>query len=337
MADGLSGHDTPDELDALIGSADLDGLVRLVGTRTSTRDWAGLLDLRDRARLAVAAGQQLWPAAALAEFRLALLAPVYWAARVLDEDSGHFSIGPLTEVVAQDHTWDELSRLLVLDPRAGFIAHERVLRGEMIDTEDLPDVLGLPYELQPWEPEYALAHYTEQLATFESPPRPDRGAPLDHHHDDSVLVDDPDVVLAVRQLVEPWTAESNGRAEIVCVEGTVQDAVAALDPPAALLTEITCGTALQWLAWAGASGGAFGRRRGAALGRFGAWWLVAALGGATEEWPLSPHGIGELAEELEWYWWDDNEPVHGWQLQLAIESPMEGLAWAIRASDSHVE
>jgi hypothetical protein len=30
------------------------------------------------------------------------------------------------------------------------------------------------------------------------------------------------------------------------------------------------------MGWTAASGGAFGRRRGAAAGRFGAWWALAA-------------------------------------------------------------
>ena len=58
-----------DDLDALIHRADLDGLVRMIDDRCSSRDWAGLLRLRDRARHAVETGRQLWPAATLA-FRL---------------------------------------------------------------------------------------------------------------------------------------------------------------------------------------------------------------------------------------------------------------------------
>ena len=72
-------------LDALIHRADLDGLVRMVDDRCSTSDWDGLLRLRDRARHAVETGRQLWPAATLAEYRLALLAPPPFVAAVLDE------------------------------------------------------------------------------------------------------------------------------------------------------------------------------------------------------------------------------------------------------------
>jgi hypothetical protein len=140
--------------------------------------------------------------------------------------------------------------------------------------------------------------------------------------------------LAVRQLVEAGTAESNGAAEVVCVEGVAADALAALGIGRARICPITAGHALQWLTWAGASGGAFGRRRGTALGRFGAWWLVAALGGVIDEWPLNPRALGELANELQWYWFDAGEPPLGWQLQLVVEFPTEGLAWAINARDA---
>ena len=333
VATGID-HQQPDdaELDRLIAAADLDALVRLVDARSAASDWPGLLHLRDRSRWAVSTGRQLWPAATMAEYRLALLAPPEWAARVLDEDSGRFSRGPLTEVVAQAHTWESMSRLLPLDPRAAFVAHERAIRGEVIDTEDLPDVLNLPYDLEPWEPSYQLAVYTPDSATFDAPELPSDFDDIETRP--GAIVEDDDVSMAVRQLVEPWTSESNGRVEVVCVDGGAADAIGALGVVQARLASITGQHALQWLAWAGASGGAFGRRRGAAQGRFGAWWLVTALGGALDEWPLSPHSVGEVLEELQWYWWDAHEPAMGWDLQLAVELPSEGLAWAISARDA---
>jgi hypothetical protein len=88
------------------------------------------------------------------------------------------------------------------------------------------------------------------------------------------------------------------------------------------------------LAWAGASGGAHGRRRGGALGRFGAWWIATALAGATDDWPLDPDEMGELVAGLRWWWWDAFEPRTGWELQIAVEDPTEGYAWAISARDA---
>src|SRR6187397_442728 len=96
-------------LDTLISRADLDGLIRLVDQRCDAGDWDGLLRLRDAARFAVETGRQLWPAATHAEYRIALLAPARWAAGVITEDAGRFAIGPLTEVIAQGHTWSEVA------------------------------------------------------------------------------------------------------------------------------------------------------------------------------------------------------------------------------------
>jgi hypothetical protein len=322
-------------LDELIHRADLDGLVRLVDDCTAAGDWSRLRRLRDRARHAVGTGRQLWPAATLAEYRLALLAPAEWAAGVLDEGSGRFTIGPLTEVIAQSHLWTQVAPFLDSGPRAAFVAHERVLRGEAIDPEtvaELPNPLDLPYELAPWEPAYALATYGDRGAEFPSPPLPAKFVEVDTG--EGVEVDDPAVELAVRQLVEPWTVSSDGHADVVAVEGDAGTALHALGVRAARIAELTPEAALAWLAWAGASGGAHGRRRGAAAGRFGALWLLAAFGDALDDWPVPPSELGALANELRWWWWDAREPVTGWQLQLAVEDPNERVAWAISARDA---
>jgi hypothetical protein len=328
------GSTSDDRLDELIHRADLDGLVRMIDDRCSDRDWAGLLRVRDRSRHAVDTGRQLWPAATLAEYRLALLAAPEFVAAVLDETdglSGRFTIGPLTEVAAQHHTWDELHPLLDRGPRASFVAHERVLRGEHVDTADLSPVLDLPLDLQAWEPEYPLAAYTEAGAEFPMPRLTDDWVGVDPVP--AEILDD-DVELAIRQLVEPWITSSNGHADVVCVEGDVADALGALGLRRARVAELDPGTALAWLAWAGASGGAHGRRRGAASGRFGAWWTLAALGDALDDWPLPPDQLGELAASLRWYRWDAYEPSMGWQLQLAVEDTDEDVAWAILARDA---
>lgn len=328
--------DAGDErLDELVHRADLDGLVRLIDDRTATADWAGLLRARDRTRAAVDTGRQVWPAATLAEYRLALLAPPEYVAAVLDETdgmSGRFTIGPLTEVAAQYHTWDELAPVLDLGPRAAFVAHERVLRGDDVDAPDLPAVLDLPTRLYPWEPQYALATYQDADAEFPRPPLPTAWRDIDLEPDAEVL--DDDVELATRQLVEPWLTSSNGQLDVVCVEGEIADALGALGLRRARVSRLDPEHALAWIAWAGASGGAHGRRRGAAAGRFGAWWLLAAFGDLLDEWPVDPDTLGELAGELRWYRWDAFEPELGWSLQLAVADPGEDTAWAITARDA---
>ena len=323
-----------DRLDELIHRGDLDGLVRMIDDRCSSGDWAGLLRVRDRSRHAVATGRQLWPAATLAEYRLALLATPEYVAAVLDESdglSGRFTIGPLTEVAAQHHTWDELRLVLDLGPRASFVAHERVLRGERIEAPDLPAVLDLPLELQTWEPDYPLATYSDVGVEFPMPDLSDDWIEIVPVR--SEILDD-DVDLAIRQLVEPWLTGSNGHADVVCVEGGVAEALGALGLRRARMVELDPAAALGWLAWAGASGGAHGRRRGAASGRFGAWWTLAALGDLIDDWPVPPEELGQLAAQLRWYRWDAHEPAMGWNLQLAVHDPDDDVAWAILARDA---
>jgi hypothetical protein len=330
-----NGESNDDELDGLVHRADLDGLVRLIDARSETRDWEGLLRLRDRTRSAVMTGRQLWPAATLAEYRLALWSPAEWAALVLDEESGRFTIGPLTEVVAQHHDLTSLQPFLSPGPRLGFIAHERAIRGEHVDPDGLVDVLDLPFELQPWEPGYALATYSDEGIDAPSPSLPTADRFVAAAGSQAPEVDDDQVIPAVRQLLEPWTASSNGRADVVCVEGNGPDALATLGIAHPRLAVLTPAEALAWLAWAGASGGAHGRRRGNAIGRFGAWWVLAALADATDDWPVDPEELGAFAAELGWYWWDAGEPQLGWELQLVIEDPDDGVSWAISARDAH--
>lgn len=335
-----------DELDTLVHRGDLDGLVRLVNVLCAGRRWAELLTLRDRCRAAVTTGRQLWPAATLAEYRLALWAPAEWAATVLDDDSGRFTIGPLTEVAAQHHSYAELAALAAtIDAphRLGLVAHERALRGEAI-PETATNTLGIPFERQAWEPEYCLATYSDEGIEAPPPALPDstefRHLTIHERSDTSdstadvtadVTVDDPDVELAVRQLFDVWTAGSTGHAEVVCVEGDAAHAVGALGPRQVSLAGITTAEAAAWLAWAGASGAAHGRRRGAAAGRFGAWSVLAAL---TDTDLDDPVALADEIASLRWCWWSVGEPAIGWRVQLAAESAESGYAWAISAHDA---
>jgi hypothetical protein len=341
--DGVSDDGVSDDaLDGLVHAVDLDGLVRLIDDRCSDRDWAGLLRVRDRCAAATReTGRQLWPAATLAEYRLALLAPPGWAAVVLDGEAGRFTIGPLSEVVAVHHTWADLAPHLEPTPVALFVAHERSLRGEAIDPAtiaSLPPVLDIPVEPRRWEPVYPTSTYTDVGAEHPEPPTSGRlvSVVVDRTRDeiDAAVIDDEATESAVRQLVDTWTASSTGRAEVVCVEGSHLDALAALGVRSARVATIPADEAMARLAWAGASGGAHGRRRGMAIGRFSMWWLLGALGDLHDEWPPSDQELEALLAELRWYRWDAHEPAGGWRLQLLVENEVEGVAWAINASDA---
>jgi hypothetical protein len=336
----MADHD--EALDALIHAVDLDGLVRMIDDRCSDRDWPGLLRVRDRCASATReTGRQLWPAATLAEYRLALLAPPEWVATVLDGESGRFTIGPLSEVAAVHHTWAELAPHLAPVPVATFVAHERAIRGEELDPDslaELPPVLDIPASIRRWEPTYPVSTYTDAGAEHPEPPRTGIPVAVETHTDGASatgrVVDDDATELALRLLVENWTVSSNGRAEVVCVDGTHLDALAALGVRSARVAPIPPAEAIAWLAWAGASGGAHGRRRGMAIGRFSAWWLLGAMGDLHDEWPPTDAEMTELLDELTWYRWDAHEPEGGWRLQLLAENASEGVAWAFNAVDA---
>ncbi|MFM7251453.1 MAG: hypothetical protein ACKO27_00075 [Ilumatobacteraceae bacterium] len=320
-------------LDELVHRVDLDGLVRLVDSLCAQRDWAGVLAARDACRAAVRTGRQLWPVATLAEYRLALWAPAEWSATVLDDESGRFAIGPLSEVAAQGHELAELMPHVHAPHRLGLIAHERALRGEAVPP-GTPNPLDIPFEAQDWEPAYSLAEYSNAGLTDPPPNAPSLAGAGIEAWPRGEPVDDELVEAAVRQLLDTWTAASNGRVESSCVEGTAAEAIGALGVPSGRRVALGHDEALRWLAWAGSTGGAHGRRRGAATGRFGTWWLLAALGDLLDEWPPDPNELGAFARRLRWWWWDAAEPSLGWSLQIAVEDPDEQLAWAISARDA---
>ena len=327
-----------DETARLVELGDLDELTRHVDRLSHAGDWAALLDLRDRCLAAVARGKQLWPIATHAEFRLALEAPGRWAATVLETRAGHFAPGPLAEVAGSTHQWAELAPHVPATPVAALAAHERVVRGEDLRADpvatSLPPVLELPFMLQSWEPSYPLAEYHPDRVDFPRPPMSAiAGRALPVRDGRATVRADPDATSALTELAGAWTKESNGRAEALAVRGRAADAVRALGAPVVRMVEVTAPDALALMGWTAASGGAHGRRRGAAAGRFSVWWTLAGLAGLVDEWPIEPDELGEVAADLRFYCWDAGEPETGWVLRLAIEDPAESLAWAVAAVD----
>jgi hypothetical protein len=316
----------------LINRADLDGLVRLIDDYCETRSWHELLGLRDACKAAVANGRQVWPASTLAEYRLALLATAEIAVKVVDEEAGRFTMGPLTEVIAQNHQWSELSEFLQPSPTATYIAHECGIRGQSVDGKLFP-ALESPCTLLPIETNYALAEYHDNEAKFPTPAIPEMGNAIAIPESSATVIHDHDASAAIHQLADAWTTQSNGELRISCVEGSVLDALGALNVQEARLSLLTSGEALAWLTWAGASGGAHGRRRGNALGRDAAWWTIAALTEKTFHWPLNNIDLAASVNSLQWFWWDVNEPTTGWQLQLCIHHADRNRSWAISVHD----
>jgi hypothetical protein len=316
----------------LINRADLDGLVRLIDDYCETRSWHDLLGLRNACKAAVANGRQVWPASTLAEYRLALLAPAEIAVQVVDEEAGRFTMGPLTEVIAQNHQWSELNEFLEPSPTSTYIAYECGIRGQQIDSELFP-ALESPCTLLSIETKYSLAQYHDNEAKFPTPAIPEMGNAIAVPASSANVVHDSEVSTAIQQLVDAWTTQSNGELRISCVEGSVLDALASLNVHDARLSLLSSSDALAWLTWAGASGGAHGRRRGNALGRDAAWWTIAALTENIFHWPLSNTDLERAVNSLQWFWWDANDSTTGWQLQLCIHHADRNRSWAISVND----
>lgn len=315
----------------LIEAQDMNGLLRVVDAWCGERRWDDLLDLADRCEDAVERGKQLWPIAAHIEYRIALEAPADYAAGAVESDLKRFMLGPLTEVVAQDHTWDELADHIRYPHDVGYVAQERVLRGEDLSGDERAlDVLEVPMRLLPWEPTYCLATYGSDVVDVAEPWDP--RSPLEQiPRVEAPELNAPDLEFALLELILPWTTESNGAARAVIVKG---DAAAAASNQA--IHEVRIGPlepdeAMQRMAWAAASGGARGRRRGAAYGRSLAWQTVASIN--RLRWPPSEEDMERALESYNWYRWDEGEDEEGWVLRIAVEDPERGWAAALAATD----
>ena len=318
-----------------VDAGDLDRLIRLVDGLCASRDWDGVVELRDRCRHALERGLQLWPAAEFAEYRLALEAPPAYAGPVVVVGAGRFALGPLWEVAASTHTWDDLADHLPSGPARSLAAHERVMRGEDLtgDPSIDPGILDLPLRLMDWEPRYGLATYRSNEADFPTPSAPALRPLSEAAPGESV--EDPESVEALLALASLWAEQSNGRVAAVAVEGTAEAAISALGGGPAIGADVGAAEALAAMAWTGASGGAYGRRPGSPMGRFGAWWAAAAVGGV--EWPPDPASFPSALDRLRWVAWEPADASPGWSGSVAIESPDEGLAWALLAVDNHRE
>ena len=331
-------------LQPLVETADVAALLRAVDGCCASRSWDALVDLARRCRDAIELGKQLWPVAMHIEYRLAYEAPGRYAASVLRPGAARFALGPLTEVAASTHTWDELAGDLNDPASSATVAQERAIRGEDLRGRLPAELTELPLHRQPWEPAYALPVYRDREALF---PAPDIMAATPTEAQElrpaSRLPDDP-AVEALRAVVDTWTTQSEGQVTGVAVDGDAAGAVAHIAPVAAV-APISGQQALAWLQWCGASGGAHGRRRGGAAGRFAAWWALAQLAGVP--WPEqagSDDGfawaLGDALDEVRWYRWT---PAAGaanydrWHLHLAVHDPVDGLAWAVSAFDQRAD
>lgn len=324
-------------LAGLLHRGDHGELLHEVERRCSARDWDGLLVLRDRCLEATETlGKQLWPIAHYAEYRVALEAPGPVAAGVLRPGAARFALGPLTEVAASTHSWEDLADHLDPPVVAAVVAQERVVRGEDLrsDPRAHPAEFDLPLVLQPYEPAYPLPTYRIDEVLEGGPPDPAAASePVTSHP--GPPRDNPPLERALRSVVAAWTERSSGSCATAAVAGDGAAAVAALVSARAHLAPLTVAEAFARLAWAGATGGAHARRRGMAAGRSEAFWVAHTATGLA--FPADPVELGQALAELRWYAFDAGGAVPGWTLRLAVDDPQAGWAVAVDAVDSRDE
>jgi len=326
------------EVESAVERNDPAEMLRWIDGCCSDRAWARLAELRDRCLAAGERGRQLGGVAAHAEYRLALEAPPEWAAVVCRDGLGRFTPGPVHEVAASTHSWAELEPHLAGGTDSSLVAHERVVRGEDLThvTQTAP-ASELPLRLGLWEPDWAVPTFRPDGVVDPAPALPKQWTELELDPTSIDVQPDADADDALARLVTAWTTESEGSLRSVSVDGSAAEALYALDPGKTIrLAEVSAAAALAQIGWAAAGGGAHGRRRGAAAGRAATWWLAATLAGMADDWPLDPDALGEAVRSMRWFVWDRDEPDHGWNLRVAVEDPLDGLAWAWEATD-HAE
>ena len=321
-----------DPIAEAVDGGDLDEVVRLIDGQCASRDWDAVVATRDRCRAVIERGLQMWPAAEYAEYRLALEAPASYAGGVVTEDAGRFALGPLWEVAASTHTWFDIADHLSPGPAKTLVAYERVLRGDAVTVDDDidPDLLDLPFSVMPWEPTYEVAEYLGSEARFPAPEMP-RFGPMKAPTAAEGSIDE--VGEALLSIAAAWAEQSNGTVAVVGVVGSAEKAIASLGYGSALVADVDAASALARMAWTGASGGAYGRRRGAPMGRFAAWWAATAVAGL--EWPPHPDELGEAVRGMRWLAWEPADAAPGWSGSIAVQA--DGRAWALLALDSHRE
>ncbi len=312
------------DLSELVEASDIAGLLRYVDLRVKDREWAEVLEAGIRCRDAIERGKQLGGVTQYVEYRMALEAPAPLAASVVEEGAGRNTLGPLWEVMASTHNWSELEPWLEPGRVRMMVAHERALRDDEVDPRESDgSPLVTPLAPESWEASYPPAVYRPDGADFPTPP-PVPMEPLELAGDREGL-DDVESEDALYELVRPWVDQSNGAAGVTAIKGTAEAAIHALGTDTAIGAEVALATAVSHMAWAAASGGAYGTRRGSPVGRSHAWFAAATL------LDVGPHELSSFTNTGRWLLWGHPRQASGWQLGVAAEH--DGLAWALYATD----
>jgi hypothetical protein len=322
----------------MIERNDPDPLLREIDARCNRHDWEGVLELRMRCNAATERGKTLWGVAEHAAYRVALEAPAEFVGAVITSDAGPLALGPLPEVAASTHTWDDLAAFVEEGPLRGMAAYECVAFGEDLTNDESlvahRAAFELPLCLQPWEPEYPKPEYLEDEARFPAPDLRATGESRQLATIPATPLDEPQLLDTWRALVSTWLTQSNGEMNIAVVQGAIDGAVLTVDENTATAVPIDTAQALQWMCWAAANGGAHGRRRGIAAGRSATWMALAETCGLMDEGEM-PNGeeLGDALQQLEWWTWGELDHSKGWTLRLAVHDPLDDISIAIDARD----
>lgn len=321
--------------------------------------WDEIVALREACLAATEeSGRQLWGPARYAAYRIALEGPAALAAAMLEPGVVRFGLGPLTEVVAQYHAFADLAPHLdaTLLP---VVAQERILRGEDLRDEiDLADE-DPPAVLQPFEPVYTVPLYRAQervdgsfvpstpgLADAPWRAAPSSAGPSGDSAERAleraaVPSRARALVRALEEGVAVWEAQSS--ADVVTAATAAVTTAAAVPDPAAAPERAAVLLGRDGIAWrplsvadlfglvafAAASGGVRGRRRGGAAGRAHAWWLVRTAVGMTDATAASIDDLEFALEDLRLLELRSTGEA-AWRLEVAIGHP-EG-EWAVGLS-----
>ncbi len=326
---------TGDALHQAINTSDHAELLRWIDRFDTAGSFDALIDLVIACNGAVERGHQLGGVAAHAAYRIALHGPLDAFVEVMDETDDRFTPGPFAEVLAYTHPYQTLSEELPLGAlRLSALAESALRTPHEIAAVAMDEMYELPTTLLSWEPEYALAEYYDTEGIF--PPYSPTGTlpalQVPQRSQEQATRRTPDQVsYALSDVVAHWSSGSTGRTEHLTIHGTAIGALGELGIRRGQLQPISLADAMGLMAWAGASGAANGRRRGAAAGRFAAWSVLAELAGV--EWPPDPALLEAQLHGIGWYTFDAGAPVLGWQFRFAIEDPANGIAWVISADD----
>jgi len=287
--------------------------------------WRELLELRNRLRQDCPTH---WHGMAADHIglRVAHSAPAVWVACLALDDDGRYR---LWEVAASTHTWAELAPHLPDGRTRLLVAYERALRGEDLSDAGLDtSVYGLPFALQPWEPEYGLTVYLPSEVPGEYPQQPTPSSKLVTLPSSVETIEDASAREAVLTLVEGYCEQ-----RFAAVRGSALAAIAGLGRLEAMIIERTGTETLGLMADAAAGGPANGAGPGSVMGRVRAWRAVAALAGQLHRWPLASEEVGATLERLDWLEFDLDEDDF-LQLNVAVHDERRGRSYALAAWDT---